>query len=271
MRGASRESFAEARESLAALTEVPATDVTALSDDLAAIAALLDSEVSLRRLLTDPSRPGEERAALVRDLLGGKVGENAVELVSGVVRGRWSQPRDLADALEELSVEAELSLAERAGALDAVEDDLFRFGRILAAEPELAQGLSERIPARQRTGLVDSLLAGKANPSALRLIQRVVANPNPHGSVLDRVEQLSAIASAHRERITALVTAVVPLTEAQRERLTQILTRGYGKQIRLNIELDPNLIGGLTIRIGDDIIDGSLANRLAEAARGFAA
>jgi F-type H+-transporting ATPase subunit delta len=270
MRGASRESLAEARESLAALTAVPATDVTALSDDLAAIAAVLGDEVSLRRLLTDPARPGEVRAELVTELLAGKVGENAVELVSGVVRGRWSQPRDLAEAIDELSVEAELALAERAGTLDAVEDDLFRFGRILAAEPELAAGLSERIPVRQRTGLVDSLLAGKANPSALRLIQRVVANPRG-GSVLDGVQRLSRIAAAHRERITALVTAVVPLTEAQRERLVRILERGYGKQVRLNVELDPSLIGGMTVRIGDDIIDGSLANRLAEAARGFAA
>jgi F-type H+-transporting ATPase subunit delta len=271
MRGASRESLVAARESLAALTGVPSTDVTALSDDLAAVARLLESEVSLRRLLTDPSRPGEQRAALVRELLAGKVADNAVDLLSGLVRSRWSRPRDLAEAVEELSVEAELALAERAGTLDAVEDDLFRFGRILAAEPELAQGLSERIPVRQRTGLVDSLLAGKANPSALRLIQRVVANPGRHGSVIDGIERLSGIAAEHRERLTALVTAVVPLTEAQRERLGEILSRGYGKQIRLNIELDPALIGGLTIRIGDDIIDGSLVTRLAEAARGFAA
>jgi F-type H+-transporting ATPase subunit delta len=270
MRGASRESLKAARESLAALTEVPTTDVTALSDDLAAIAALLDGEVSLRRLLTDPARPAEARASLVAELLAGKVGEPSIELTSGVVRSRWSQPRDLADALDELSVEAELALAERAGSLDAVEDDLFRFGRILAAEPELTQGLSQRIPLRQRAGLVDSLLAGKANPSALRLIQRVVANPRV-GSVLDGVERLSAIAAEHRERLTALVTAVVPLTEAQRERLTTILARSYGKQIRLNVELDPELIGGLTIRIGDDIIDGSLASKLAEATRGFAA
>lgn len=270
MRGASRESLATARESLAALTEIPTTDVTALSDDLAAVSALLTTEVALRRLLTDPSRPGETRASLVTQLLGGKIGENAVELVSGLVRNRWSQPRDLADAIDELSVEAELALAERAGTLDAVEDDLFRFGRILAAEPELAAGLSERIPARQRAGLVDSLLAGKANPSAVRLIQRVVAQPRG-ASVLDGVERLSRIAAAHRSRITALVTAVVPLTEAQRERLTRILERGYGKQVRLNVELDPDLIGGMTIRIGDDIIDGSLATRLAETARGFAA
>jgi F-type H+-transporting ATPase subunit delta len=270
MRGASGESLAAAREALAALTSVPATDVTALSDDLAAIAALFGAEVSLRRLLTDPARSADQRAALVTELLTGKVGGDAVDLVAGVVRSRWSQPRDLADAIDELSVEAELALAERAGSLDAVEDDLFRFGRILASEPELANGLSERIPAQQRTGLIDSLLAGKASPSALRLIHRVVASPRGE-SVLAGVERLGAIAAAHRERITALVTAVVPLTEAQRERLTAILARGYGKQVRLNVELDPSLIGGMTIRVGDDIIDGSLATRLGEASRGFAA
>jgi F-type H+-transporting ATPase subunit delta len=266
MRGASRESLNQAQEALAALTAVPATDVTALSDDLAAIGALLDSDVSLRRLLTDPSRPGEARAELVVALLSGKVGEQAVELVAGTVRGRWAQPRDLADAVAVLATEAELSLADRAGALDAVEDDLFRFGRILAAEPELVAGLSERILAAQRTALVDSLLAGKASPSALRLIRRLVAAPRGR-SVLAGVEELSAIAAARRERVTALVTAAVPLTEAQRDRLSGILARTYGREVRLNVELDQELIGGMVIRVGDDIIDGSVAGRLAEAAR----
>ncbi len=150
--------------------------------------------------------------------------------------------------------------------MDAVEDDLFRFGRILSAEPELVAGLSERIPAAQRTALADSLLAGKASASALRLIHRLVAAPRGR-SVVDGIEELNRIAAQRRERITALVTAAVPLTEAQRTRLTGILARAYGREIRLNVELDQELIGGLTIRIGDDIIDGSLAGRLAEASR----
>ncbi|HEV2345465.1 MAG TPA: F0F1 ATP synthase subunit delta [Actinocrinis sp.] len=271
MRGASRDSLKQAQESLAALTGMPSTDVTALSDGLAAVGAALDGDVSLRRLLTDPSRDPQQRAALVAALLTGKLGEPVVDLVAGMVRGRWSQPRDLADAVDVLATEAELALAERAGALDAVEDDLFRFGRILAAEPELAAGLSEHGFSRhgaaaQRTALVDSLLAGKASPSALRLIRRLVAAPRGR-SVVTGVEELSRIAAARRERITALVTAAVPLTEAQRARLSGILARAYGRDIRLNVELDQELIGGMTIRIGDDIIDGSIAGRLAEASR----
>ncbi len=266
MQGASRESLAQAQEALAALTAVPATDVTALSDDLAAVGAALDGDVSLRRLLTDPSRDPQQRAELISTLLTGKVGGPALDLVAGTVRARWSQPRDLADAVDVLATEAGLALAERAGSLDAVEDDLFRFGRILSAEPELVQALSERVPAAQRTALIDSLLAGKANPSALRLIRRLVAAPRGR-SVVAGIEQLSRIAAERRERITALVTAAVPLTEAQRERLSGILARAYGRDVRLNVELDESLIGGMTIRIGDDIIDGSLAGRLAEASR----
>jgi F-type H+-transporting ATPase subunit delta len=269
MQGQSRDSLAAARDALAALTDLPGTDLTALSDDLDAVARLLGAGTSLRRLLTDPARDGAKRAELATALLGGKIGGPAADLVAGVVRGRWSQPRDLADAVADLAAEAELALAERAGALDAVEDDLFRFGRILAAEPELASALSERIPVEQRTALVDSLLAGKANPSAVRLIHRLTANPRGR-SVTAGVDELSRVAAARRHSITALVKAVVPLTEAQRSRLTAILTRHYGRDVRLNVELDGALVGGLTIRIGDDVIDGSLSGHLAEAARQFA-
>lgn len=269
MRGASRDSLAETRKALGALTSVPATDVTALSDELSAVAVVLGGDVALRRMLTDPARTGADRANLLTALLSGKVGDQTVGLLAGAVRARWSQPRDLADAVDELATEAELVLAERAGALDDVEDDLFRFGRILAAEPKLAAGLSDRIPAAQRTALVDSLLAGKATPSALRLIRRIAAAPRGR-SPQNGVEELSRVVAAHRRQLTALVTAAVPLTEAQRVRLAGILARAYGRDVRLNLELDPTLIGGLTIRIGDEIIDGSVVNRLAEATRGFA-
>jgi len=269
MRGASREALAQAQDALAALTSVASTDLTALSDDLAAVGALLGREVSLRRLLTDPAKTAEQRAALAGALLAGKIGSPAIELVTSLVHSRWSQPRDLAEAVSLLAVEAELALAERAGGLDDVEDDLFRFGRILAAQGELAGDLSERTPVEGRTALIDSLLAGKANPSALRLIRRVVEQPQGR-SALANIEHLSVIAAARRERLTALVTTATPLTEAQLDRLAEILSRGYGRPVRLNVELDPSLIGGLSIRIGDEIIDGTVLGRLGEAAQRFA-
>ena len=269
MRGASREALAQAQADLAALTGAAGTDLTALSDDLAAVGSLLGREVSLRRLLTDPAKPAEERASLAATLLAGKIGAPAADLVGKLVRSRWSQPRDLAEAVSRLAVETELSLADRAGGFDGVEEDLFRFGRLLAARSDLAGGLSERTPAAQRTALADSLLAGKAHASSVRLIHRVVEQPAGQ-SALTNVERLSAIAAELRERLTALVTTATPLTEAQLDRLTAILSRGYGRPVRLNVELDPELVAGLTIRIGDEIIDGSVRSRLGEASRRFA-
>jgi F-type H+-transporting ATPase subunit delta len=269
MRGASREALSQGQDSLSALTSASSTDLTSLSDDLASVGALLGREVTLRRLLTDPAKTAEQRAALAGGLLEGKIGSPAIELVSSLVHSRWSQPRDLADAVTLLAVEAELALAERDGALDDVEDDLFRFGRILAAQADLAVDLSERIPVEQRVALIDGLLEGKAHPSSLRLIRRVVEQPQGR-SALVNVEQLSAVAAGLRERLTALVTTATPLTEAQLDRLAAILSRGYGRPVRLNVELDPSLIGGLSIRIGDEVIDGTVLSRLGDAARRFA-
>jgi F-type H+-transporting ATPase subunit delta len=270
MRGASREALSRAQADLSARTEAAGTDLTALSDDLAEIGALLGREVAVRRLLTDPAKTGEQRADLAGRLLAGKIGAPALELLTGMVRGRWSQPRDLAEAVTRLAVEAELALAEKAGELDGVEEDLFRFGRLLAAQSELASALSERTPADQRTALADSLLAGKAHASSVRLIHRAVRQPQGL-SALANVEHLSNVAAELRERLTALVSTASPLTEAQLDRLTGILSRRYGRPVRLNVELDPGLIAGLSIRIGDEIIDGSLRSRLGEASRGFAA
>ena len=98
MNGASREALAAARERLDALTDNTSVDAAKLADELAAVTALLDREVSLRRVLTDPAQAGEAKAELAERLLGGQVGGETVDLVSGMVRSRWSRSRDLVDA-----------------------------------------------------------------------------------------------------------------------------------------------------------------------------
>ena len=101
MNGASREALAAARERLDALTDSTSVDAVELADELAAVTVLLDRESTLRRALTDPGQPGEAKAGLARRLLGGQLGGEALDLVTGMVRARWSQSRDLVDAIEE--------------------------------------------------------------------------------------------------------------------------------------------------------------------------
>lgn len=270
MNGASREALAAARERLDALTDDTSVDAAQLADELSAVTGLLDRESTLRRALTDPAQPGEAKAQLARRLLGGQLGEPALDLVTGMVKARWSQSRDLVDSVEELADSADLIAAERAGALDDVEDELFRFGRILAGNSELRAALADRVAAgTAKTGLLHTLLGGRVHAVTERLVTRLVVAPR--GRSLDGgIESLSKLAAARRGRMVAEVVSAIPLTEQQKDRLGAALARVYGRRVHLNLDVDPAVLGGVRVRIGDEVINGSIADRLDEAARRMA-
>ncbi|NGO67420.1 F0F1 ATP synthase subunit delta [Streptomyces boncukensis] len=270
MNGASREALAAARESLAALTDNTPVDAARLADELAAVTALLDREVSLRRVLTDPAQDGEAKAQLVARVLGGQLGGAAVDLVSGMVRARWSSPRDLCDAVEELADAADLVAAERDGSLDEVEDELFRFSRTVSSSSELRSALTSRTaPAEAKAGLLHGLLGGRARPATERLVTRLVTQPRGR-SLEGGLEALSKLAAERRNRSVAVVTSAVPLRDQQRQRLGAALAKLYGRQVHLNLDVDPEVLGGVTVRIGDEVINGSIADRIDEAQRRMA-
>ncbi|MFE6841066.1 F0F1 ATP synthase subunit delta [Streptomyces sp. NPDC057686] len=270
MNGASREALASARERLDALTDNTSVDAAKLAGELAAVTALLDREVSLRRVITDPAQSGEAKAELVRRLLGTQVSGETLDLVSGMARSRWSQSRDLVDSLEELAATADLTAAQQAGALDDVEDELFRFGRIVASNTELRAALTDRAAtAAAKSTLLGSLLGGKANAVTERLVTRLVTHPRGR-SLEAGLESLSKLAAERRDRMVATVTSAVPLSDVQKQRLGAVLAKLYGRQMHLNLDVDPAVLGGISVRVGDEVIDGTIADRLAEASRRMA-
>ncbi|WP_228983889.1 F0F1 ATP synthase subunit delta [Streptomyces sp. DH12] len=268
--GASREALAAARERLDALTDSTSVDATQLADELASVTALLDREVSLRRVLTDPAQAGEAKADLATRLLGGQVGGETTDLVAGMVRSRWSRSRDLVDAVEELANTADLIAAQKAGVLDGVEDELFRFGRITAASPGLRSALTDRSATATAKGeLLARLLGGRATATTERLVVRLVTLPRGR-SLEGGLESLSKLAAARRDRMVAVVTSAVPLTDQQKQRLGAALAKLYGRQMHLNLDVDPTVLGGISVRIGDELINGTVATRLDEASRRLA-
>ncbi|GGT99517.1 MULTISPECIES: F0F1 ATP synthase subunit delta [Streptomyces] len=270
MNGASREALAAARESLDALTDNTSVDAAKLAGELAAVTALLDREVSLRRVLTDPAQAGEAKAELAGRLLSGQVGGEAVDLVSGMVRSRWSQSRDLVDSVEELANTADLTAAQQAGALDDVEDELFRFGRIVSSSTELRSALTDKAATvSAKSELLRGLLGGKANPVTERLVVRLVTQPRGR-SLEAGLESLSKLAAARRDRMVAVVTSAVPLTDQQKQRLGALLAKLYGRQMHLNLDVDPTVLGGISVQVGDEVINGTIAERLDEATRRLA-
>ncbi|MEW2401395.1 F0F1 ATP synthase subunit delta [Streptomyces sp. NPDC046862] len=270
MNGASREALAAARERLDALTDSTSVDAAQLAGELAAVTALLDREVSLRRVLTDPAQAADAKAELAGRIFGGQVGGTTADLVAGMVRSRWSQSRDLVDALEGLADTADLTAAQKAGALDDVEDELFRFGRIVSSNTELRSALTDRaasVPAKSE--LLSSLLGGRANVATERLVTRLVTAPRGR-SLEAGLESLSELAAERRDRLVATVTSAVPLSDRQKQRLGAALAKLYGRRMHLNIDVDPEVVGGIRVQVGDEVINGSIADRLEDAGRRMA-
>jgi F-type H+-transporting ATPase subunit delta len=289
MEASSRAALAAARERLEELTR-PASGVLekakdrltgharatsgdellALADELFAVARLLDGQLALRRALSDPAGKPEERAALARRVFGSRVSGVALDLVETVARQRWSHPIDLVDAFMTLATEASLDAAEMRGELDSVEDELFRFGRIVGGDRELARILSDRTaPVEGKTALLDRLLTGKVSPVTEQLLRNVLTGPHA-GHAENVIEHLSDVASRRRGQSVARVTSAVALTPAQEARLTELLGRLYGRTIGLQVTVDPSVLGGLIIQVGDEVIDGSIAHRLEAAERRLA-
>jgi F-type H+-transporting ATPase subunit delta len=261
MRGASRAAFGQAHDALTQAVTDPAV-AAAMSDELFAVTGFLDSEPGVRRALTDPTSATRARTGLVRDLLGDRLSPATIDLLSGMAAARWSAPRDLADATEQLAVLATAAAAEGANELDDVEDELFRFGRIVGVEPELHAALASAVlPDDRKRELLDALLGGKVTQASLRLITQVTVHPRGR-SLEANLADYARLVAAWRERLIATVRVATALTNGQRDRLTAALAAIYGHGIQLNVVLDPEVVGGMSVQIGDEFIDGTLSSRL---------
>jgi F-type H+-transporting ATPase subunit delta len=245
-------------------------ELVTLADELFAVARLLDGQLSLRRALSDPAGKPEDRAALARRLFAGKVSDVTLDLVETVASQRWSHPIDLVDAFMTLATEASLDAANVRGELDGVEDELFRFGRIVSGDRELGRLLSDRkASAEGKRALLDRLLSGRVSPVTEQLLRNVLTGPHV-GTAENAVERLSDVASRRRGQSVARVTSAVALTADQEQRLSDVLRRIYGRTVGLQITVDPSLLGGLIVQVGDEVIDGSIAHRLEAAERRLA-
>jgi F-type H+-transporting ATPase subunit delta len=177
--------------------------------------------------------------------------------------------RDLGDTLEHLAVVAVVRGAESDGEADAVEDQLFVVERLVADNPELRDGLSD--PARSvedKQQLLRGLLEGKVVRGTLQLVEQAVTGT--YRTVGLAIEAYQAIAAAERDRVVALVRSARPLSETESERLKAALARQYSRQVDLNVLVDPGVLGGIRVEIGDDVIDGTVASRLDAARRQLA-
>lgn len=230
----------------------------------------IDSSPGLRRALTEPTREGADKVAVVTALFGGKVPDEVVDLLAGMVRSRWSTDADLPDAVNILALGSVLAGAEARGELERVEEELFRVTRLLAENRDLRLALADvDIPVAQRVALVDSVFSGKVTEETATVLRRAVGSRRER-SITSALTLASEMAAQRRHRLVAVVTAAAPLSSAQVARLAEILGRAYGREVQVNLAVDPSVVGGLRIQIGDDMVDSTMLTRLDEARRRLA-
>jgi len=272
MLGASRISLAAARERLARLAEPGAgVDLDVLSSELLAITGLLARELPLRRALTDPSTDPQAKAALIEGLLGDRVGDTSRDFLKELVADRWSRPGDLVDGLEALAVLAAFEQAMVNGQLDEVEDELFRFARVVERENALREALeSGWVGVDRKRELLAGLLDGKVGPMTLRVVTAAAGDSVRRRTVGEALDHFSRLAAELRDRMNARVTLAVEPTPEQLDRLRDELSRVFGVTMGLRVEIDPDIIGGAVIRVGDQVMDASIARRIDTARRGLA-
>ena len=249
------------------VNNLSANDAAQFSNDLFTILTVLSSSVGMRRALTDNSRDAAAKAELISNLFGKNIGATAQSILATAASLRWSSPSELADAIEQIAVEAESVVADKNNELNKLEDQLFDFGQVLTANPELRQALNSSADSDAgKVALLESIIKGKYANSTINLLRRVVS--------LRRGRNIDATLAAYshyvtirRNRVVAHVTTAVALDPAQQQNLISALSKAIGKTVHINVEVDPKVLGGLSIRYGDEIIDGTFINRLAEASR----
>jgi F-type H+-transporting ATPase subunit delta len=263
-------SRASLRDALARFEEQAGSQSGDVSEGLYAVAGLLDREPSLRRAFTDPASSPQARRGLAQNLLGAQLPALPLQVFSELVASPWDSAADLRQAVETLAANAALRAAEADGVLDDVEDELFRFARLLEREHELRAALTDPgLPDANKTALLRSLLGGRAKPATVRLVEVVVTRPRGR-SIEAALEELSRLAAARRQRLVARVRVARPLDAEQTTRLQAALARTYGREVAVQVDVDPSVLGGVEVTIGDTVIDGTVARRLARARRQLA-
>jgi ATP synthase F0 subunit b/ATP synthase F1 delta subunit len=269
MRSASRHALADLSDRFSTIAKsLDNQALSKVSAELVSVANMLDREIVVTRYLTLPAEDAAPRVRLIERLVSGKVADPTLDVLRAAVSERWSANSDLVDAIEHVSRQALLEVAEREDQVDEVEDQLFRFSRVVDAQPRLGILLGDyAAPAEGRIALLRKVLdssSGRANKIAIALLSQTVELLRGEPAE-EAMKFLAEVAVARRGEVVAQVSAAAELSDAQRTRLTEVLSRIYGHPVTVQLQIDPELLGGLLISVGDEVVDGTLSSRLAAA------
>jgi F-type H+-transporting ATPase subunit delta len=267
--GSSRQSLEIARANLdAALKGVTYESATHLSSELFFVVDVLAGAIALRRAITDPSRDAASKVTLVNDLFEKSLDSLALDLVKSIASLRWSSSGDLVPVIEQLAIEAEAAAAIISNELDRVEDEFFATSSAIADSFELRKVLITMGADQAKSALVVDLLGKDRSLSTIKLVTHLVRDLRGRSIEAAFSDYFFALA-ARRDRMIAHVRVASDISPVQRERLVNALTKQVGQPVRVNIEVDQSVVGGVSVKFADELVDGTVSHRLAEAGRGL--
>jgi F-type H+-transporting ATPase subunit delta len=265
MLGSSREALATCREYLDGKRADPQFE--GLAGELYSVADLLGNESVLLSALADSGQLTAVRENLSKEVFASRVSPLAMSVISLAVVQRWSTAFDLVLALEELAEQAVLTVAQNDGSLDATEEEIFLFGRAVDSSADLQMALTNpSASSESKSAIVRDLVAARGSKASAILLEYSISHL--HGRRIDSVvKHLGEMAAKQRDRVVAEVRVAAPLTTEQVERLGTVLSRLKGRTVRLNVAVDPSVLGGVHVSIGEEVIDGTVASKMEQARR----
>ena len=235
-----------------------------VADELPSFARLLRREPRLRAALTDIAVGSQARRELLRSLLEDRIDARTLEVVS-LLADELLSPDELEAAANDLAVRCLLAGAEADGSLEDVEDELFRFARVVDANPDLRAALTDpALTEDARNALLEDLLRDRARPQSIQLV-RFALETRGIRDPAQLLTDLAGLAAARRGRVVVEARTAVPIDVQRRARLSEALSRTIGRPVDLEVVVDPGVGGGVVARVGDELLDGSVKRKLERA------
>lgn len=264
MRGeASRIADRESRDSLAPKLRDTREDAWRIGNELFTIAKVLDDSIQLERALTDPSRPVADKVAVLKELLGDNAHPMTMEIMTDLVSRRWSRARDIANAVEDFGVDAMMYYADATDATLQVSIELSELHSALLNLPVVRAKLYDyQATSEARVKLFREVFSGKTlNKVTMRLAEHATCNLRRR-RYLETIQWLINKFSRHMGESMVTVTTATPLKKEQIKRLVEVYSAKVGRQVHINSVVDPTVLGGMRIQVGDEVTDNTVVAQL---------
>ena len=264
MRGeASRIADRESRDSLAPKLRDTREDAWRIGNELFTITKVLDDSIQLERALTDPSRPVADKVAVLKELLGDNAHPMTMEIMTDLVSRRWSRARDIANAVEDFGVDAMMYYADATDATLQVSIELSELHSALLNLPVVRAKLYDyQATSEARVKLFREVFSGKTlNKVTMRLAEHATCNLRCR-RYLETIQWLINKFSRHMGESMVTVTTATPLKKEQIKRLVEVYSAKVGRQVHINSVVDPTVLGGMRIQVGDEVTDNTVVAQL---------